>query len=159
MEIGLAIISVRIKLILTESTFRLLNLLDRNNLNIDVMIQSLGKDGTKSVSFTVAKPDMLRTIDVLNDNKDSLGIKKLDYDENVAKISVIGAGVRSHSGVAAKMFGALANAGINTEMITTSEIRITAHPYCFNLSSYLFIYNTSFLLQPISIIFFQSAQW
>ena len=108
-----------------ESTFRLLNLLDRNNLNIDVMIQSLGKDGTKSVSFTVAKPDMLRTIDVLNDNKDSLGIKKLD-DENVAKISVIGAGVRSHSGVAAKMFGALANAGINTEMITTSEIRITA---------------------------------
>lgn len=85
-----------------------------------------GKDGTKSVSFTVAKPDMLRTIDVLNDNKDSLGIKKLDYDENVAKISVIGAGVRSHSGVAAKMFGALANAGINTEMITTSEIRITA---------------------------------
>ena len=109
-----------------ESTFRLLNLLDRNNLNIDVMIQSLGKDGTKSVSFTVAKPDMLRTIDVLNDNKDSLGIKKLDYDENVAKISVIGAGVRSHSGVAAKMFGALANAGINTEMITTSEIRITA---------------------------------
>ena len=109
-----------------ESTFRLLNLLDRNNLNIDVMIQSLGKDGTKSVSFTVAKPDMLRTIDVLNDNKDLLGIKKLDYDENVAKISVIGAGVRSHSGVAAKMFGALANAGINTEMITTSEIRITA---------------------------------
>lgn len=78
-----------------ESTFRLLNLLDRNNLNIDVMIQSLGKDGTKSVSFTVAKPDMLRTIDVLNDNKDLLGIKKLDYDENVAKVSVIGAGVRS----------------------------------------------------------------
>ena len=109
-----------------ESTFRLLNLLDRNNLNIDVMTQSLGKDGTKSVSFTVAKPDMLRTIDVLNDNKDLLGIKKLDYDENVAKISVIGAGVRSHSGVAAKMFGALANAGINTEMVTTSEIRITA---------------------------------
>ena len=109
-----------------ESTFHLLNLLDRNNLNIDVMIQSLGKDGTKSVSFTVAKPDMLRTIDVLNDNKDSLGIKKLDYDENVAKVSVIGAGVRSHSGVAAKMFGALANAGINTEMVTTSEIRITA---------------------------------
>lgn len=70
-----------------ESTFRLLNLLDRNNLNIDVMIQSLGKDGTKSVSFTVAKPDMLRTIDVLNDNKDLLGIKKLDYDENVEKVS------------------------------------------------------------------------
>ena len=108
-----------------ESTFRFLNLLDKNNLNIDVMIQSLGKDGTKSVSFTVAKTDLLRTLDLLNENKDHLGIKKLDSDEKVAKVSVIGAGIRSHSGVAAKMFGALANAGINTEMVTTSEIRIT----------------------------------
>ena len=108
-----------------DSTFRLLNLLDKNNLNIDVMIQSLGKDGTKSVSFTVAKPDLLRALDLLNDNKGYLGIKKLDSDENVAKVSVIGAGIRSHSGVAAKMFGALASIGVNTEMVTTSEIRIT----------------------------------
>lgn len=109
-----------------NSTFRLLNLLDKNKLNIDVMIQSLGKDGTKSVSFTVAKSDMLRVLDLLNENKDYLGIKKLDSDENVAKVSVIGAGIRSHSGVAAKMFGALANIDVNTEMVTTSEIRITA---------------------------------
>ena len=109
-----------------NSTFRLLNLLDKNKLNIDVMIQSLGKDGTKSVSFTVAKPDMLRALDLLNENKDYLGIKKLDSDENVAKVSVIGAGIRSHSGVAAKMFGARASIDVNTEMVTTSEIRITA---------------------------------
>ena len=109
-----------------SSTFRLLNLLDKNKLNIDVMIQSLGKDGTKSVSFTVTKSDMLRALDLLNENKDYLGIKKLDSDENVAKVSVIGAGIRSHSGVAAKMFGALANIDVNTEMVTTSEIRITA---------------------------------
>ena len=109
-----------------NSTFRLLNLLDKNKLNIDVMIQSLGKDGTKSVSFTVAKPDMLRALDLLNENKDYLGIKKLDSDENVAKVSVIGAGIRSNSGVAAKMFGALASIDVNTEMVTTSEIRITA---------------------------------
>ena len=109
-----------------SSTFRLLNLLDKNKLNIDVMIQSLGKDGTKSVSFTVAKSDMLRALDLLNENKDYLGIKKLDFDENVAKVSVIGAGIRSHSGVAAKMFGALASIDVNTEMVTTSEIRITA---------------------------------
>ena len=108
-----------------DSTFRLLNVLDKNNLNIDVMIQSLGKDGTKSVSFTVAKPDLLRALDLLNDNKDYLGIKKIDSDEKVAKVSVIGAGIRSHSGVAAKMFGALASIGVNTEMVTTSEIRIT----------------------------------
>ena len=109
-----------------NSTFRLLNLLDKNKLNIDVMIQSLGKDGTKSVSFTVTKSDMLRALDLLNENKDYLGIKKLDSDENVAKVSVIGAGIRSHSGVAAKMFGALASIDVNTEMVTTSEIRITA---------------------------------
>ena len=109
-----------------SSTFRLLNLLDKNKLNIDVMIQSLGKDGTKSVSFTVAKSDMLRALDLLNENKDYLGIKKLDSDENVAKVSVIGAGIRSHSGDAAKMFGALASIDVNTEMVTTSEIRITA---------------------------------
>lgn len=109
-----------------DSTFKLLNLLDKNNLNIDVMIQSLGKDGTKSVSFTVAKPDLNRTLEVLSANKGQLGIQKLDFNENVAKVSVIGAGIRSHSGVAAKMFGALASAGINTEMVTTSEIRITA---------------------------------
>ena len=109
-----------------NSTFKLLNLLDKNNLNIDVMIQSIGKDNTKSVSFTVAKTDLLRTLDVLNAHQDSLGFKKLTSDDKVAKVSVIGAGVRSHSGVAAKMFGALANAGINTEMVTTSEIRITA---------------------------------
>ena len=109
-----------------ESTFRLLNVLDKNHLNIDVMIQSLGKDGTKSVSFTVAKTDLHRALEVLTDNKDSLGIQKLDSDERVAKVSVIGSGIRSHSGVAAKMFGALATAGINTEMVTTSEIRITA---------------------------------
>ena len=83
------------------------------------MIQSLGKDGTKSVSFTVAKPDLNRTLEVLSANKGQLGIQKLYSDENVA-------GIRSHSGVAAKMFGALASAGINTEMVTTSEIRITA---------------------------------
>ena len=99
-----------------SSTFRLLNLLDKNKLNIDVMIQSLGKDGTKSVSFTVAKSDMLRALDLLNESKDYLGIK----------VSVIGAGIRSHSGVAAKMFGALASIDVNTEMVTTSEIRITA---------------------------------
>ena len=109
-----------------SSTFRLLNLLDKNKLNIDVMIQSLGKDGTKSVSFTVTKSDMLRALDLLNENKDYLGIKKLDSDENVAKVSVIGAGIRSHSGVAAKMFAALASIDVNTEMVTTSEIRITA---------------------------------
>lgn len=109
-----------------DSTFRLLNVLDQNNINIDVMIQSLGKDGTKTITFTVARTDLNRVMEILEENTENLGITKLTYDEKVAKVSVVGAGIRSHSGVAAKMFGALANAGINTEMVTTSEIRITA---------------------------------
>lgn len=109
-----------------DSTFRLLNVLDQHNINIDVMIQTIGKDGTKAITFTVARTDLARVLDILKENTESLGIAKLTYDEKVAKVSVVGAGIRSHSGVAAKMFGALANAGINTEMVTTSEIRITA---------------------------------
>ena len=109
-----------------DSTFRLLNVLDQHNINIDVMIQTIGKDGTKAITFTVARTDLVRVMEILKENTDTLGIAKLTYDEKVAKVSVVGAGIRSHSGVAAKMFGALANAGINTEMVTTSEIRITA---------------------------------
>lgn len=109
-----------------DSTFRLLNVLDQHNINIDVMIQTIGKDGTKAITFTVARTDLLRVLEILKENTETLGIAKLTYDEKVAKVSVVGAGIRSHSGVAAKMFGALANAGINTEMVTTSEIRITA---------------------------------
>lgn len=109
-----------------DSTFRLLNVLDQHNINIDVMIQTIGKDGTKAITFTVARTDLARVLDILKENMETLGIAKLTYDEKVAKVSVVGAGIRSHSGVAAKMFGALANVGINTEMVTTSEIRITA---------------------------------
>lgn len=109
-----------------ESTFRLLNLMARNNLNIDVMIQSLEKDGTKTLTFTIARPDLMVTMDLLESNLDVLGAVKIGCEEDVAKVSVVGAGVSSNPGVAAKMFEALANAGINTDMVTTSEIRITA---------------------------------
>ena len=109
-----------------ESTFRLLNLMARNNLNIDVMIQSLEKDGTKTLTFTVARPDLMVTMELLKANMDVLGAVKIGCEEDVAKVSVVGAGVSSNPGVAAKMFEALANAGINTDMVTTSEIRITA---------------------------------
>lgn len=109
-----------------ESTFRLLNLLAKKGLNIDVMIQSLEKDGTKTLTFTVTRPDMLMTVDILEENSDMLGGVKISCEENVAKVSVVGAGVSSNPGVAAKMFEALSNAGINADMITTSEIRITA---------------------------------
>lgn len=109
-----------------ESTFRLLNLMAKNGVNIDVMIQSLEKDGTKTLTFTVARPDMMMTLDLLKKNSDVIGNANVGCEEDVAKVSVVGAGVSSNPGVAAKMFEALSNAGINTDMVTTSEIRITA---------------------------------
>lgn len=109
-----------------ESTFRLLNLLSSKGVNIDVMIQSLEKDGTKTLTFTVAKPDMIMTEELLKNEGEILGNVNIKCKEDVAKVSVVGAGVSSNPGVAAKMFEALSNAGINTNMVTTSEIRITA---------------------------------
>ena len=109
-----------------ESTFNLLNLMAKNGVNIDVMIQSLEKDGTKTLTFTVARPDMMMTLDLLKKYSDVIGNANVSCEEDVAKVSVVGAGVSSNPGVAAKMFEALSNAGINTDMVTTSEIRITA---------------------------------
>ena len=109
-----------------ESTFRLLNLLAKHGMNIDVMIQSLEKDGTKTLTFTIARPDMLMAAELLKQHGDVLGRVDISCEEDVAKVSVVGAGVSSNPGVAAKMFEALSDAGINTDMITTSEIRITS---------------------------------
>lgn len=109
-----------------ESTFKLLNLMAGNNLNIDVMIQSLDHDGTKTLTFTVARADMLVAVKLLEENSSVLGNVEVSCQEDVAKVSVVGAGVSANAGVAAKMFEALSGAGINTDMITTSEIRITA---------------------------------
>lgn len=109
-----------------ESTFKLLNLMAKNGVNIDVMIQSLEKDGTKTLTFTVARPDMMMTLNLLEKYSDVIGNANVGCEEDVAKVSVVGAGVSSNPGVAAKMFEALSNAGINTDMVTTSEIRITA---------------------------------
>ena len=91
-----------------------------------MMIQSLEKDGTKTLTFTIARPDMLMAAELLKQHGDVLGRVDISCEEDVAKVSVVGAGVSSNPGVAAKMFEALSDAGINTDMITTSEIRITA---------------------------------
>lgn len=108
-----------------ESTFKLLNLLAKNNVNIDVMIQALEKDGTKTLSFTVARPDMYMTMELLEKYHDVIGNVKVTSEEDVAKVSVVGASISSNPGVACRMFEALSDVGINTDMVTTSEIRIT----------------------------------
>lgn len=107
-------------------TFRVFNLLAKNHINVDIIIQSVTEPGKKDISFTVAKTDLSDTMDLLRENRESLTAREIVSEEGVAKLSVIGAGMCSNLGVAAKMFEALYSADVNTEMIATSEIRITA---------------------------------
>ena len=106
--------------------FKLFNHLANHNINVDVILQSVGRDGTKDISFTVAKDDVEETLATLERHKNtSLICDKVDVDRNVAKVSVVGAGMISNPGVAATMFEAMFNENINIKMISTSEIRIT----------------------------------
>ncbi|HAV26746.1 MAG TPA: aspartate kinase, partial [Lachnospiraceae bacterium] len=105
--------------------FRLFDVLAKANVNVDMILQSIGRDGTKDISFTCDDGAIDDAIKALEANKERLGYKSLDTLEDVAKVSIVGAGMMSHPGVAAKMFEALYNAGININMISTSEIRVT----------------------------------
>ena len=106
--------------------FKLFNHLAHHNINVDVILQSIGHDGTKDISFTVSGDNADEAIAVMEQHRQtSLICEKIDVDRNVAKVSVVGAGMVSNAGVAAKMFEALYDAGINIKMISTSEIKIS----------------------------------
>ena len=105
--------------------FRIFNTLAANNINVDIILQSVGREGTKDISFTVAEDELKRALEVLEEHKEALTIQDITYNAKVAKISVVGAGMMSNPGVAAKMFESLYNSRININMISTSEIRIT----------------------------------
>ncbi|WP_367567900.1 aspartate kinase [Lacrimispora sp.] len=105
--------------------FKIFNLLAKHNVNVDIIIQSIGREEKKDISFTVAKTDLEEALDLLEKNKESITAQAVTSEENVAKLSIIGAGMMSNPGVAAKMFEALSNANVNIKMIATSEIRIT----------------------------------
>lgn len=105
--------------------FKIFNTLSRNNINVDIILQSVGREGTKDISFTVSQDDLKEALAVLEERKQALTIKDITHDEKVAKISIVGAGMLSNPGVAATMFESLCNSNININMISTSEIRIT----------------------------------
>ena len=107
------------------TAFKVFHRLAKNGINIDIILQSVGRDGTKDISFTVSQDDLKDGIRVLEENKDALGIQEITYNENVAKVAIVGAGMMSNPGVASQMFEALYSYGININMISTSEIRIT----------------------------------
>jgi aspartate kinase len=96
------------------------------NVNVDMIIQSIATDGgTTDVTFTVPRSDLARAQAVLEEARDAVAYERVIADEGVAKISVVGVGMRSHAGVAVTMFEALAQRGINIQAITTSEIKIS----------------------------------
>jgi len=99
--------------------------LAQGNVNVDMIIQSSAKEGINDISFTVSRGDLRKTLEIMERVKQEMGAKGLTYDEGVAKVSIVGVGMRSHSGVACEMFSALAEENINIEMISTSEIKIS----------------------------------
>ncbi|MEC9078064.1 MAG: aspartate kinase [Pseudomonadota bacterium] len=100
--------------------------LSEANINVDMIVQNVSEDGAATdLTFTVNRSDYEHTLNVLNNNKDNLGFERIASDPGVTKISVVGVGMRSHSGVAQKMFNALAERGINIQVISTSEIKVS----------------------------------
>jgi len=95
-------------------------------INVDMIIQNVGRDkGETDVTFTVPAADLARSMDLLEQAKDSIGFNRIIPDTNVAKISVVGVGMKSHAGVASTMFKALADRGVNIQAISTSEIKVS----------------------------------
>lgn len=102
--------------------FKLFDRLAKKNINVDIILQSVGRDGTKDITFTVSKEQEDIALQVVNEFDANA---KVSCDNNVSKVSIVGTGMETHPGVAAKMFEALYDAGINIHMINTSEIRIS----------------------------------
>jgi aspartate kinase len=99
--------------------------LSEQNVNVDMIVQNISADGTTDMTFTVGKSDLPRTRTTLAEAQPHIGFTELLADPNVAKISVVGVGMRSHSGVANTMFRALADKAINIQVISTSEIKVS----------------------------------
>ena len=105
--------------------FQIFSILAKKKINVDVILQSIGRDGSKDISFTVSESDLEATLNIINENNAIIGCEKVLHDESISKVSVVGAGMTSNPGVAATMFEALYDAGINIHMISTSEIRVS----------------------------------
>lgn len=105
--------------------FKIFSKLSSKGTNVDIILQSIGRNGTKDISFTVEKERMEDTIELLKEYTEKLGATSLVADDNVSKVSIVGAGMESHPGVAAEMFEALFSRNVNIQMISTSEIKIS----------------------------------
>ena len=105
--------------------FRIFSMLAKYDINVDIILQSIGRDMSKDISFTVARSDGRRAKEIMEENREAIGFKTVELNESVAKVSIVGAGMVDNAGVACRMFEALFSAGINIQMISTSEIKIS----------------------------------
>ncbi|MCD8158790.1 MAG: aspartate kinase [Clostridiales bacterium] len=107
------------------TAYKLFSEMAKKNVSVDIILQSIGRDGRKDISFTVARSDLQSAMDAIESIKNKIGYQKVDHKENVAKVSIVGAGMATNAGVAALFFEATYSAGVNVNMISTSEIKIS----------------------------------
>ncbi len=107
------------------TAYKLFSALAAKNISVDIILQSIGRNGSKDISFTVARSDLQDAVTAIENIKDKIKYDKLDHKEDVAKVSIVGAGMATNAGVAALFFEAVYNAGVNVNMISTSEIKIS----------------------------------
>ncbi len=105
--------------------FQVFDLLGKHGINVDIILQSIGREDTKDISFTIHRKDLEECEHILNEHKETLKFDHIETDSGIGKVSVVGVGLMNNCGVAAKMFEALYEAGINIQMINTSEIRVS----------------------------------
>ena len=96
-----------------------------DHIVVDMIIQNISQDGHTDISFTVPKPDLKKTFAIVDEVSKEIGAERVISDDKIAKVSIVGVGMRSHSGVASTMFECLGREGINIQMISTSEIKIS----------------------------------
>jgi aspartate kinase len=104
---------------------KLFNPIAEASINVDMIVQNVSEDGATDLTFTVPKTDLKKALKIIEGVAKEIGAKKVDSDEKIAKVSIIGVGMRSHAGIAAKTFSVLAAEGVNIQMISTSEIKIS----------------------------------
>ncbi len=105
--------------------FKIFSLLAKKDINVDIILQSIGRDESKDISFTVARSDADEAKAIMEENKEAIGFQTVELNKQIAKVSIVGAGMAHNAGVACKMFEALSAAGININMISTSEIKVS----------------------------------
>ncbi len=105
--------------------FKVFSLLAKNKINVDIILQSIGREGMKDISFTVTEGNLEKTVELLNENKESLNFEEIKSSTDYSKVSIVGSGMVNNPGVACTMFEALYDADINIHMISTSEIKVS----------------------------------